>query len=220
MYQLYLITNHVNGKVYIGQTSKTAEERWKMHCWTVNKPDYFHRAIKKHGPEAFEVQTIAIAQTVEEISQLEIKWIAAFRSHEKMFGYNTTLGGEYGAVPNEEVRAKIGAASSSRTHDEKTREKMRLSHLGENNHFFGKSHTEETIEKIRRTCKEVGGGEKAYWYGKTLSASHKANLSKVRKGRKPKPKTEEGRRILSEKMKAYWAAKREQKMALDSSPNL
>lgn len=30
---IYLITNNVNGKQYVGQTTKTIEERWKRHCW-------------------------------------------------------------------------------------------------------------------------------------------------------------------------------------------
>ena len=28
---IYKITNNINGKVYIGKTTKTVEERWKGH---------------------------------------------------------------------------------------------------------------------------------------------------------------------------------------------
>lgn len=207
MYTLYLITNLVNGKVYIGQTSKSAEERWKMHCWTTNKSDYFHYAIAKYGKEAFSIETITQVETQEEISGLEKKWIAAFKSHEKQFGYNSTLGGEYGAIPNDEVRAKIGAYSANRIHNDATKEKMRQSHLGNNNHFYGKSHKSETIEKLRKKCSQANGGENNYWFGKKLSEKHKANISAAKKGNKPTPLTEEGRRRISEAKKLYWVNK-------------
>lgn len=214
MYVLYLVTNRLNGKVYVGQTSKTAEDRWQMHCYSLNKKDYFHNAIARYGIDAFDIKTLAEVATQEEVSELEIKWIAAFRSHEKMFGYNSTLGGEYGAIPNEETRAKIGAHSATRVHTEETKQKMRQSHLGEKNHFYGKSHTPETIEKLKTSCSAANSGENNYWFGKKLSDEHRAALSAVRKGSKPKPLTEDGRRRISEAKKLYWENRR------NSQPNI
>ena len=48
---IYKITNLVNNKVYIGQTTLTIEERFKTHWKDANRKDrptrYFHRALKK-----------------------------------------------------------------------------------------------------------------------------------------------------------------------------
>ena len=51
-----MITNDINGKVYIGQTKKPIEERFKRHIKDAmsNKLDtHFARAIRKYGPEHF-----------------------------------------------------------------------------------------------------------------------------------------------------------------------
>ena len=53
---IYMITNDINGKVYIGQTKKPIEERFKRHIKDAmsNKLDtHFARAIRKYGPEHF-----------------------------------------------------------------------------------------------------------------------------------------------------------------------
>jgi group I intron endonuclease len=63
---IYKITNTLNGKMYIGQTIRSIEERWKRH-----KNDalnnilntHFARAIRYYGPEVFTVEVIDIATT-------------------------------------------------------------------------------------------------------------------------------------------------------------
>lgn len=59
---IYLITNKVNGKRYVGQTSKTVEERFRDHiedCYTTkynNRPLY--KAIKKYGVNNFTIEVL------------------------------------------------------------------------------------------------------------------------------------------------------------------
>ena len=45
---VYLITNKINGKVYIGKTSKSLEFRWKEHQYNMSgKPKfYFYNALR------------------------------------------------------------------------------------------------------------------------------------------------------------------------------
>lgn len=205
MFTLYVVTNLANGKYYVGQTNKTGAERWKDHCWGANKRDYFHYAISKHGKQNFVVEDIATFETREEVSQAEKLWILATGSYDRTIGYNSTFGGEYGAIPNEETRAKIGAFSSTRVHSPETRQKMSESHSGDKNHFFGKKHDPDTIQAMIEKLKVSHSGEGNYWFGKTFSPEHRANLSAVRKGvKKTKPVSEETRRKLSELAAARW----------------
>lgn len=96
---IYCITNRINGKVYIGKTEKTIKDRWKKHVATAFKGDsqfYIHKAMRKYGIETFQVVELASATTLEELDQLEIKFIAEYRSNDPQFGYNMTTGGEGG----------------------------------------------------------------------------------------------------------------------------
>ena len=50
---IYCVTNTLNGKQYVGVTSKTSALRWKEHCWKAlrNPATEFHYSLDKHGPE-------------------------------------------------------------------------------------------------------------------------------------------------------------------------
>ena len=99
--KIYKITNKLNGKIYIGQTLKSLEERFQKHCWGTTEKDKYHmnmaikKAIRKYGKENFTIELI------EEVNQelldvREIYWISFYDSYNK--GYNCTLGGQNGAT--------------------------------------------------------------------------------------------------------------------------
>ena len=58
--KVYLATNTKNGKRYVGLTTGPIATRWYMHCWlAASDADYaLHRAIRKHGADAFTVEEI------------------------------------------------------------------------------------------------------------------------------------------------------------------
>ena len=93
MAYIYQITNDINGKVYIGKTERTVEERFKEHCKDAYRREYEKRplyaAIRKYGVEHFHVETLEETDSPEE---REIYWIEAKRSFKN--GYNATLGGD------------------------------------------------------------------------------------------------------------------------------
>ena len=102
-----------SGKVYIGQTSKSLEERKTHHEYEARKPKYennaFKRAIRKYGDLLkWEVLESNIG-TLEKSHKQEIYWIDRFNSTDSNQGYNSTLGGR-GVMPTEEVKAKISAS--------------------------------------------------------------------------------------------------------------
>ena len=101
---IYKVINKINNKIYIGQTTRTLEERWYEHIKGANYKkfaDYnnkFHRAIRKYGEGGFiiEIQEEIKASDFKELKMLldkaEIKWIEFFKS--KDMGYNSTYGGD------------------------------------------------------------------------------------------------------------------------------
>lgn len=84
-YSLYKITNLVNGKPYIGMTSKCIEERFKGHCHKSSRCTKLKHAIDKYGAENFKIETLCIGD-YSYIQELEEKAIILYNSIED--GYN------------------------------------------------------------------------------------------------------------------------------------
>lgn len=87
---IYKITNLLNGKIYVGQTQRSFEERISEHKH--HGKLYVDREIKKYGWENFKAEVIEECQTVEELNEREIYWIAELNTL-KPNGYNLTVGG-------------------------------------------------------------------------------------------------------------------------------
>lgn len=86
-YLVYKITNKINNKIYIGQTTETIEKRFKRHCgYQLNDNTYLHRAMKKYGIENFIIEKIDEAKDQEELNEKEIYWIQHYQSN--VYGYN------------------------------------------------------------------------------------------------------------------------------------
>ena len=104
MAYIYKITNKLNGKIYIGKTTKTIEERYKEHCndymkdRNENRPLY--RAMKKYGIKNFSIEEIEECSTSNS-SERETYWIEYYNSFSN--GYNATRGGDGKAYIDREL---------------------------------------------------------------------------------------------------------------------
>lgn len=93
---IYIVTNDINSKVYIGKTYTTIQTRWKRHISDAFRNDRlqkgkFHRAIAMYGPEHFTIKPLAqFEQGI--LEKKEIEYIAKYDSYYN--GYNSTLGGD------------------------------------------------------------------------------------------------------------------------------
>ena len=90
---IYKVTNTINQKIYIGQTIRDVNIRWKEHCRHLESNMPICRAISKYGQENF------IVEIIEECSdnlldEREQYWIGYYNSFNKEKGYNATLGGQ------------------------------------------------------------------------------------------------------------------------------
>ena len=135
----YCVYKHTfpNGKVYIGITCKKPEYRWNHGCGYTAKRDngeyhqpYIARAILKYGWGNVEHEILFSGLTKEEAERKEIKLIEEYKSNQPEFGYNIQNGGKSNGVHSKETKRKISESL-----------------MGEKNHFYGKRHTKESLEK-------------------------------------------------------------------------
>jgi group I intron endonuclease len=106
---VYLITNQLNGKVYVGQTKSTLQQRWRQHCDSAKcgDPWYLQRAIRKYGQPSFKIELLCAALSQEELDFLEILFIQVFHSTDAFWGYNEREGGSGGGGPSLAVRKRM-----------------------------------------------------------------------------------------------------------------
>jgi group I intron endonuclease len=172
MIGIYIITNEINNKVYIGQVGKGNKKnfmtRFYEHYNTLSKNKYMDKnkkpthlqcAWNKDGEENFTFDILEEC-TKEELNEKEKYWIAYYESDNPEFGYNKTKGGE-GGIPSEETKKKMSEAQKG--HISKLKGK-KLSEEHKNNikngltqeikntissKLKGTKLSEETINKIR-----------------------------------------------------------------------
>ena len=92
-YKLYVYTNKVNGKKYVGQTCKTLKRRAGKNGTGYNKCTYFYNAIKKYGWDNFVPKALYNNLSKEEADILEIETIQKLNTRNVDYGYNILIGG-------------------------------------------------------------------------------------------------------------------------------
>lgn len=98
---IYLIRNHVNGKVYIGKCQQDSPQiKLKSHIWHAlhnNKTNMrIHAAIRKYGQDNFSIEVLEETRDPFFLLELERKYIAFLRSTDGSIGYNISHGGDGG----------------------------------------------------------------------------------------------------------------------------
>ena len=146
-YKIYVHINKVNGKIYIGQTKQTLEQR-SSNGKAYKYCRHFWNAIQKYGWENFEHIVLIENLSLEMANIIEEYLIKKYDSTNRKIGYNLWFGGN-----NREV-------------NEETRRIQREKKIGYNP---WKIWDEETIESIKRKNSIAKMGEKNPMYGKQLS---------------------------------------------------
>lgn len=146
-YKVYVHINKINGKIYIGQTKQTLEQR-SSNGNAYKGSRHFWNAIKKYGWNNFEHVVLIENLSLEMANIIEEYLIKKYDSTNDKIGYNLWFGGN-----NREV-------------NDETREIQRKKKIGYNP---WKIWDEETIENIKRKNSIAKMGEKNPMYGKQLS---------------------------------------------------
>lgn len=176
---IYLITNEVTGKYYVGQTACSVEKRFRDHVSSaksekVKSSPKLKRSMRHHGVESFSIQELAIATSNEQGDVLETLWISLLDARNPEVGYNLSTGGNStrgikwsyeskaahslrmlgnkhgaGVVCSKEKKDKIREALIKHPVSISTREKISQSLTGRP----GRKHTEEAKIKISEAAK-------------------------------------------------------------------
>lgn len=171
-YFIYLLTNKINEKIYVGQ-SKDVNQRWRHHKASVknNRPTQIvHHAMIKYGLDNFVFEVIAGCKTQEDINWAEEYFINYYDSINN--GYNLTNGGCV-APKTEEWKRKVSEKLMGHEVTQETRDKVSKGNTG----------------KIRSDefKKDVGD----FWRGKERTKEHRENLSKSLTGNKLSEETKQ-----------------------------
>jgi group I intron endonuclease len=108
---IYLIRNIINDKIYIGQTTKTPEKRFRQHVYTSKRlKTQLYNSMNKYGEENFIVEVLEVVQDKSLLDPREIYWIAELEPE-----YNMTIGGQRSSTTEKytEERKRERSAKSS-----------------------------------------------------------------------------------------------------------
>jgi group I intron endonuclease len=156
---IYKSTNNITGKIYIGQTTKSLEQRIKGHIKESkidsNRP--FMLSINEYGEDNFTFETIDSANNLDELNDKEVYWINFYNSVSPN-GYNVTGGGQGKKMKTTKELNRIiseGLKNSEKWQKTKNSEeyklKMKKYFIGWNK---GKKFSQEHKEKIWEKNKE------------------------------------------------------------------
>jgi group I intron endonuclease len=157
---IYTITNKTDNKIYVGQTVRELETRWKDHLKKRSNCRYLHSALTKYGVDNFVFKLVCITFD-NQLDDMEIKYIEQYNSLAPN-GYNLRRGGNSG-THHAETKQKISETLKMRYENGLIHSKPNL----------GKPHSEITKKKLSEANK-----------GKPKSEIMKKKLSEAKKGKR------------------------------------
>ncbi len=131
MYSVYEITNQINGKKYIGITSRPIEQRFQEHISRAKcgqRGNRLYEAMRKYGSENFSIELIIQTSNENDVRELETQFIEKCDSYNS--GYNCNLGGHGSLHFPEEIKKKIRDAQIGKIIPLETRRKMSEAKIG------------------------------------------------------------------------------------------
>lgn len=191
----YIVYIHTSpsGKVYIGITCQTVEQRWREGRGYKNN-QAFYNAIQKYGWENIKHEIVAENISKEEATKLEKELIEKYHATDKNYGYNICFGGEDGWVGvhhTEEAKRKMREAAKHRTSSrkgvklsEETKKKLSESHKGMYKGVPIESKAGKPYRRKRNGVWTISYPREWFPDGKiTRTEEHKRKISEANKGR-------------------------------------
>ena len=167
---VYLTTNLINNKKYIGKRAKSEFDDSYLGSGKLLK-----RALSKYGKINFKCEVLKWCSSLTELNESEKYFIKKFNAQERNDFYNISSGGDWGDITRgmsnkeyEEWKRKISPIG--RKHSNETKKKISRAHMG-------KKYSPETLEKF----KMANAGENNPNYGKRQTQAHRTAMKKFNK---------------------------------------
>jgi group I intron endonuclease len=198
-FHIYIHTNTVNGKRYVGQTVHTVEGRWKEHVNAAKRNKGGARllsaAIRKYGAAAFVHELLDVVTTQEGVDIAEARWIEQRRTRTP-HGYNLSSGGGGNGHHHAESKRLIGDMSKRRIQAMTPEE--RVAYFRKNIHAWSPERLSRHLKwlKSEEAGASFSAGQKAFW--SQFSSVEKSNRVKHQlSGMSPEQKSERVRKQWS-----------------------
>ena len=195
-YIIYEIENQINGKKYIGQTTRGFKVRKREHINRLNNQTHDNQhllnAWNKYGAENFTFNVLEECD-YEDLGYYEQNYIFMWNLTNPNLGYNQTTGGEIGYRRTKESKQKqakvikeLWADSNSKYHSNEFKQKKSNSSKGKNNPMYGKKLSEEAKKKKSISMKKAWNNPNSLL--RSDEVSKKRSESKIKSWANPNSK--------------------------------
>ena len=142
---IYIITNIIENKNYIGRSSN-CYSRFSKHKYLLRKNIHYNQHLQnswnKHGESNFTFDIID-ENNIKFLPSLENWWCNMLDTHNRIYGYNIELTSPFGKIKSSiETNNKIKISNTGHICLDETKEKLRV-------YNTGKKLSEEIIEKLK-----------------------------------------------------------------------
>lgn len=192
---IYITTNLVNGKQYIGQHKILNNSKDDSY---LGSGKLLKMAITNYGKENFQREILEYAVNQDELNELEMYYIWLANATQDENFYNIHIGGAAGDTMSgwdDDRRKQFSDTMSKAT-------------KGEANGMYGKKHSEESCRKMSETRKRNYSDPSHYLH----SEEFRAKMSEVTKGESNgmhgRKHSDESKRKMSESQKGKTAGEK------------
>lgn len=215
---IYKITNIVNGKCYIGVTTKeNPNERWSNHKSAIRYDcgcPFLQKAVKKYGEESFKFEVLIICFD-EDVFKFENEYIIKYNTMSPN-GYNVAVGGLRGPTflgkhHSEETKKILREKTKARSEKPEARERAsrvaiefnKTHNIGEllrKSEKWQKALAEGRVEghcKTEEGKKKISDGLKRYYKNNTVDMTNQINAVKKANSKKVIQYSIDGKMITS-----------------------
>lgn len=181
---VYIHTNKINNKKYVGLTCQKPEYRWGKDGANYIECPYFWNAIQKYGWDNFEHTIYKENLSRQEAEDLEKELIKQLKTNDPDYGYNISPGGDSGT--NELINQKWNDEEFRETMKQKMREAWKdpEKRKRRSEQAFARYQNEEYKDKwtkaITRACaKSVMSIENSKIYSSIKDAADELNVCRA-----------------------------------------